>query len=269
MKYLSIVMLFFMVGCGSEPAEVTEENPVIDTLKTDTTEVIEDVQVEVPKRIELDPAELFAKVDTVLTLPLAVDSLFVDSIMSIETTEKALSNAEAQYLGYSMLDNRPTQMASYCIDDFIRMDSLKIKGEYEDYLQQMDIGMTEWAAAQVIGKIKIGSGHEMLLWATHYETYQACPYGHGTYIWSTVFVDGQPLNTALVGENSGGADAPYWGSTFTTSTITEAGIVIDYLEESGGDYDEATDEEIVERSQQKYEIQFAIDGGFEMIPKED
>lgn len=265
MKYLFFPLFVFILACGSEQGEAVHAEPSSDSLAIDsvvTDTILEEI---VERRIEIDQASLFDKIDSVFSTPLVIDSMFVDSIMGLDPEENALTNAEVQYLGFDLIENRPNNMASYSIKNFIRIDSLKIKGEYEEYLATLDVGMTEWVAARVIGLLKIDEGHELFLWCTQDETLQACPYGHGTYIWATVFVDGQPLNTTLVGEHSGGADAPYWIYTFTTSIVSKVGIEIDYLEESGGDYDEENDEEIIEQSVNKYTVNFAIDGGFEVV----
>ena len=263
---LPFSILFF--SCESEEnTEKQEHNKSIDTIATDTPkeELIEEPD---PLRMTIDVEKLFAKADTTLSLPLVIDSTFIDSIMNSDLEEKSLENIEAQYLGFDFVDNRPTYMSNYCIDAFIEIDSLKIKGEYEQYVESLDLGETEIASAAVIGKITELGETEFLIWMTDYSTFQACPYGHGTYIWATIFKSGKATNTLLVGEYSGGADAPYWVSTTTTSVLKASLVTTHVLEEEGGEYNEDTDEEIVNSSEKDYKT-FITHGWFEAEKEEE
>ncbi|OIQ36320.1 MAG: hypothetical protein BM555_02840 [Crocinitomix sp. MedPE-SWsnd] len=250
--FLLPLSILFIQCSGEEQTETSHEEISTDTIVTDT--IAEEVIEAEAERVEIDIDALFAKADTTLKIPFVVDSAFIDSIMYLEgeLDEKALSNVEVQHLGFKMVESGPTMMASYCINSFIKIDSLKLKGEYEDYLEQLDIGQTKRAGAAVIGKITELGSTQFLIWMTDYSTLEACPYGSGTYIWATIFEDEKPTNTILLGESSGGADAPYWGDTFTTSVLEIGKVTTKTIEESGGDEDPETGEEIVDHSENEF-----------------
>jgi len=260
--FLLPLSLLFIQCSGEEQTESIHEDVSTDTISSDT--IVEEVIEIEPERVEIDVDALFAKADTTLKIPFIVDSIFMDSILNMydELDHKSLSNAEAQHLGFKMVDNGPTSMGSYCIDRFIEIDSLKLKGEYDAYVEQLDIGQTERASAAVIAKITELGATQFLIWMTDYSTVEACPYGHGTYIWCTIFEQGSATNTLLLGENSGGADAPYWGSTITTSVLEIGKVTTTVVDEQGGDYNEETDEEIVESSTKEF-ISWITFGWFE------
>lgn len=254
MKKLIAFSLFtaLLVSCGGNSDETgsnketseSEDTTSVDSLLEDTLVVEED-----PGRISIDVANLMSKAEQTFELPFSIDSAFVEDLWESETDKGNLTNAEAQYLRFDFVDHESISMSSYDVETFITLDSLKIKGEYEEYQENLDLGMARYSNAKVVGKIHMDDKTTLLIWSTDYATYEACPYGYGTCVFGTVFVDNAGLNSILLGEISGGGDAPYWGSTIVTSEIDASHVYFKKVSESGGDEDPETGEEIIDRSE--------------------
>jgi len=146
------------------------------------------------------------------------------------------------------------------INDFMQLDSLRLNGEYEEYIDNIDIGMTVTAEANIGDKVKISENSFILLWAIYIATYEACPYYTGTSVYGTLFIDQTATSTAVLGETSSAGDAPYWMLTFITSEITNSVINTVIAEENGGEYDEENDIELTESSETKCVIKITDDG---------
>jgi hypothetical protein len=259
------VCFIVIVSCGgsSQEVESTSEEVEVDTTAIDTANVDTLIIEENPDRISIDAAALLAKAETVYDLPLIIDSAFISSWRSEggEEAESEITNAEAQYLSFDFVENDPTSMAEYDVKTFINLDSLKIKGEYEDYQASLDLGQARYSVAMVVGKTSVNQNQTMLIWATDYATYEACPYGYGTCVFGTLFTGNVAHNTVLLGEISGGADAPYWGSTLVTSEVTATAITTKKIQENGGDeVDPETGEEIIERGEDDFRLSILSDG---------
>ena len=259
------VLIFSACGGTAESNESSTEETGVDTTEVDTLAELEEKVV--PERISYDVNKLLARIDTVFQLPFIVDSAMLDSMFVDQYYESSLTNAEAQYLGFKTPDSSPASSASYCINEFIDIDSIKLKGEYEAFVETVDLGQTEDACAHLMGQVKISNNEYYILWTTAYHTYEACPYGHGSYIWATYFKDNQPYEAVLIGETSGGGDAPYWMGTAATSVITKKGIEAYEITESGGDENE-DGEEIIETTEKWASYKLNAEGLFEVEVKE-
>lgn len=253
-------ILFVSCG-GSTVTSEGEEQREVDTTTVDTVAVDTMALEEHPDKISIDVEALISKAEIEYSLPLEIDSAFIEELGTQgEDDPGNLTNAEAQYLSFDYVDNEPTSMGKYNVETFIRLDSMKIKGEYEDYLASLDIGMARYSNASALGTLDLNNGSFILIWSTDYATYEACPYGQGTCVFGTLFTDNVGLNTLLLGESSGGGDAPYWGDKMVTSSISEHTISIHQVEESGGDEDPETGEEIIEHSEEDFLINIFPEG---------
>ena len=262
--YISLP-LFALLSCGGSAEEAENESQnenvsnaeLVDTTSVDTLALEEN---RVP--IDLDVEQLLAKAKGNYKLPLSIDSIFIADLGQGHNAQSNynMTNIEAQYLSSNFVKNDLTSMASYNVETFIRLDSLKIKGEYDAYQEQIDIGMARYSVANVVGKVNIDKNRMILIWYTDYATFEACPGGSGTFVFGTLFKNNAAINSALLGEISGGADAPYWGETLITSTITADKINLHKKDANGGDEDPETGEEIVEQSELDYTISITPEG---------
>ncbi len=258
--YSILALSIILASCGSGEQQDSAENNLteeIDTTSVDTT-LLEDTLTET--KIEINLNDLLAKFTSSYNLPYSLDSAEIENQIE-EESESNLTNIEVQYLSQEMVDNKPTSWAGYSIQTFIDLDSLKIKGEYEEYLENIDIAMMQEASANSLCQLNVSEESYILMWTVSYSTYEACPYSSGDVIFGTLMVNDEPTNTLLLGEDSGGGDAPYWGSTFVTSEINSSSIKTLMHEESGGDeYDEENDEEVVEVTEASYDVTITAEG---------
>lgn len=257
MKFILPIGLFlslYLFSCGSSSIDASVENnsEQPDTTKVDS--VIEEViEIEVdPNRNVIDVEKLFSKAKTTFELPLKIDSTFLEKhAVTGEESRYNLSSEEAKHLGFSFPnDANLSSSESWQIRKFIQIDSFKQINKYEEYLAGLDIGQTKYAIANVFGKVKVNDITEILLWSTDYATYEACPYGYGTYIFGTIFTNFTATQTTILAQKSGGGDPPAWGDDYLESEITDSTIAIYRLEKWGAeDYD--TGEEYTEKREMR------------------
>lgn len=264
MKNLFAFSLFVlvMVSCNSGSTENTgaddsnSDTTAVDTLALDTLAILED-----PTRPKVDVDKLLAKTeDWILACPINIDSNFIQEKKDyLEGSDYNLTYKEAYFLKHQMVKNQPTEMASYDITTFIKMDSLIAFNKMDKYQDEIDLGMARYSIGNAFSRIKISEESYLLIWMTDYATYEACPYGWGTCVWGTLFTNDMPLNTVLLGEESGGGDPPSWGETHVSSKVTSNKIIIKSLQKWGEeDYDSG--EDIIETTKSTIEIEITPTG---------
>lgn len=254
-----VVITFLFVGCSEEQEETNLNNTgelineisnelSLDTVSVDSTALSFGVNVNA----------LLEKADQEYQLPFKIDSTFISGFTGEAEDEYDLTAAEAKYLAINKLDNEITDMAGYNISTFIKLDSIKNSGDWDDYQSTLDLGMARYSNGNVVGTVQIDEHLQILLWSIDYATYEACPYGSGTYIFGTLFALNHALNTCLLGEMSGGGDPPAWGDTRAYAEITSEMISITSLDRSGEeDYDGM---DFVDKREFQYEISMSLDG---------
>ena len=275
MKYLAFIILVGLIAnssCinsnSSKTSDINnQENEVANEIDSTITLPEETEDTIIKSRPKINVESLLNKIDTTYSTPFNLDSNYVEDISSLDDNESTLTNIEVQYLGFDMVNNQPTNLADYNIGTFIELDSMKIKGTYEDYVENMDIGMMERSSAKIHSKIQINTTSFILIWSVFYSTFEACPFSSGTAIYGTFFKDNQAYNTAVLGESSGGGDAPYWSDTFITSEIHSTKISTRKINQSGGEDNEETGEEIIETTDKIYNLKITT-LGFEVIGQE-
>ncbi|NOQ71233.1 MAG: hypothetical protein GQ574_04495 [Crocinitomix sp.] len=249
MKYypiIAFVLLAFVQACGSE----TNTEPLTDEVQT-LEEVIDTAIVEplVEEKIVINDhlQAILDKSDTTYQLPINVDTNFVNAIdFEQKSIQTSLSFENGRYLGARLLENAPTGNATYNIEVFCKIDSLKSEGEYEDYVNNLDIGMMQVAEAFVEGLIEIDSSKLILLWSITFSTYEACPYASGSLVFGTLLHNYEVQNTMLLAEVSGGGDPPSWGETRISTSISKTLEMKTNSINQYGDSDEGEVETIAE-----------------------
>ncbi|MEX1002454.1 MAG: hypothetical protein WDZ35_10110 [Crocinitomicaceae bacterium] len=268
--YISIVMLL-MSACGASDNNNTESSPeteVADTLVTtdvasDSSEV--DTLTEMDDETTIDVTALMTKFNTVFDLPLKIDSAFVTQFSSESAEDPyTLTGSEVAYLLRKMTTDQATSSADYMPKEFIKLDSIKKNGNYKEYQDNLDLGMTRYSHAKPVGKVIWDEQLTIYLWSLDYATYEACPYAAGTYVFGTVFYQGKARNTTLLGEDSGGGDPPVWGRTLTEGLLTELGLSVDHSN-TYGEEDYESGEEIITKNEEYSEFEITPNG-FELVP---
>ncbi len=259
----------FTWSCSNEnesiPAQQineTSDSLYVDSSLVDTLIIIEQSDL----REEIDVSKLLAKSNQSFELPLIIDSTFIEKYaLQGEEAEYNLTYPEAKYLGFEFPDGDLVSGGSWRINTFIKIDSMKSVGAYEDYLESLDLGQARYCIGQVIGSLAINSQSQMLIWNLDYATYEACPYGYGTYVFGTIFTNGVGTNTCLLAEESGGGDPPSWGEGYMQTEISDTTVTV-FSIDSWGEYGDDGEDDIVEK-QERTEVLSIGSHGFVMVKK--
>lgn len=262
--YSHLFISFLLFSCGGEAAEQTETaESNIDTVSIDTLQIDTLTIEENPEKIQIDVSKLLAKAEVSFTtedLPLSIDSAFIADYCAVpEEDDYNMTGDEAKYLSFDMCDNNPTEMIDWKVQTFIRLDSIRKNGGWDDYQESLDLGQARYSNANVIGKIQLSDQTFILLWHIQYATYEACPYAEGSYVLGTLFTKDVGINTTLLAELSGGGDPPAWGDTKVTSLVSSDQIVTESLER-WGEEDYESGEEFVEEREGKVVINILATG---------
>ncbi|MEO9533459.1 MAG: hypothetical protein ABJG68_00560 [Crocinitomicaceae bacterium] len=269
---LSLLFTVFVFSCTNEGTVDSGQNSNSEDPDTSTVlDSIVDEIIQIPvdsNRRKIDVSALFDKATENFELPLKIDSTFLEKYaITGDDAEYNLTYQEAQHLGFSFPDGNLSNSQKWQIQTFVNMDSLKQSNKLEDYLSSLDIGQARYATANMFGKVKVSDQTTILLWSSDYATYEACPYGEGVYIFGTVFTNQTATQTSLLGQESGGGDAPVWGDEYLESEITDSTISI-YRLETWGEEDYETGEEIIEK-REMHEVLGLSAYGLMVLEKDD
>ena len=262
-----LILLILFYSCSNQNNAAVDDLFLTDSLTSDTIFVDTLIEIESdPNRIEIDVEKLLAKTNLEFELPLLVDSTFIETnAVTGQEASYNLTYLEARYLGFSFPEGDLVSSGQWNIETFIKLDSLKTNGGYDDYQANIDIGQTRYSVGQIIGKLRINSQSTLLLWSLDYATYEACPWGAGTYIFGTVFTNNVGTNTCLLAENSGGGDPPSWGNTYVQTEISDSTLTTFCLD-SWGEYGYDGEDDYIE-TQERTELVKVNSYGFELITR--
>lgn len=116
-----------------------------------------------------------------------IDSAFLHELSQQVEIQAELSGETVAFLS-SKLNPLTVDGHFYkAIPEFLRIDSLKKNGLYEDYLTKMDIGFLQNAEAYLLKKLQQNSKEKVELWFIKYSSYEACPYYHGIDIFLSLY----------------------------------------------------------------------------------
>lgn len=225
---------FALTSCGGESAETTQTT---DSTAVDTTALVN-------ANITIDVNALLGKYDAPLALPFIQDSAYLEELEM--TDSSSLTGDEVRFLSYNFVDSDLSYSAKSSIDDVLFFDSLRLNDAYDGYVEVLDIGMMKDAYAYVTENIKLDDSTNLLLWAIDFTTYEACPFFAGTTLYASVFRNNQVQSCTLIGETSGGGDAPYWSETYIRCSIEHGKISATKIDRNGGDTDEEGNDLVTE-----------------------
>jgi hypothetical protein len=168
-----------------------------------------------------------------LKLPLSVDTLFIQNVDTAQVMKYTELRSDAEDI---FLDNPVHTGLQWRVDEFRRIDSIKVAGGYNEYLNKLDIGMMKDCKGFCIGRIAMPNGYKMYLWGLDYGSYEACPYYSGRVIFGTVPTENGRYHF-IIGEESGSGDPPATGNTRITSRVNTEGTIEIIKEEYSDDLD--------------------------------
>ena len=189
LKSIILISAFIIHACTSK---VGEENHSVNT--ADSTGIAE-------KNFGSGFDEREFKV---LSLPLHIDSNFINKC----DTNKRLNFYQIRSLKGLVKEYNNSPILQHHINEFCRIDSLKENEAYEDYIKNLDIGMTKNSIAFKIGQIHMSESLHLFIWGISYDSYEACPYFSGTNIIGTYMDEAKQNHHILIGGEMSAGDPP-------------------------------------------------------------
>jgi len=252
----SLFSLFLSCNSSKEKIEskVTIKQPKIqvDSVETNLKEIINPVQT-----------GIYDKVNTTFLAPFSIDSIFIDMVHNNDIDPSTLNRDEVLFLSKSITTFLPDTYLNEYLNDFFRLDSLITNKKYNEYIDQLDIGMIKTCNAYINGQLIVSDDINIILWSLNYSTYEACPYTSGTKILGTLFYNETYKNTIQLGESSGGGDAPMYWETNVYSIINTQQMnthLISFVAEA----DDEIDDDYIEYIDTSFQINIS-NSGFEVI----
>ena len=141
--------------------------------------------------------------------------------------------------------------------EFYKIDSIKATGHYAKWCETLDIGMTKFANAYAICKLKIDSNTLALVWATYISSYAACPSSTSYTIYFTLVYKGNKGEVFMLGEYTTWADAP----ASMERTLTGKLLVDGTFEMNANEIQRDEDDSLVAATVSKAQYNFAIQCG--------
>lgn len=249
-SYFLLIPATLLMSCGGESESTAEKT---DSLKTDTTALM-------APNVSINVNSLLAKYTIHASAPLLLDTTY---LAEMELNDSALLSAdEIRFLSYNFVENDLSYSGKSSIDDALFFDSLKAAGGYEGYVEVLDLGMMKDANAYAAQKVTLDDTTSLLLWYVDFGTYEACPYFSGKTLYASIFRNNEVRASTLIGENSGGGDAPYWSETMTSFSIENGTMKTVKTDRNGGETDEEGNE-LVSESTVTYELRI-VNGTWEV-----
>lgn len=152
------------------------------------------------------------------------DSAYISVPENPAEIHHLLKGKDVIALTSNMTDCRTTNWKDWTLKEFLKLDSLKEDGKFEDYSSSLDLGMTAASDAYSKEVLILNDSTDLLVWYIDHHTYEACPYGYGTVCFGSLFVNGNFKNTAVIAEYSGGGDPPAWGSTLISAEVKDGAV---------------------------------------------
>jgi hypothetical protein len=182
-----------------------------------------------------------------------LDSVGIENFFA-DSTLKNISANEIKNLTQNLSD---TSLFAGIDDGFLRLDSIKKAGGYENYLSKLDIGMYKDIRAVHFKDINLSKAVSLKLWGFDYSSYEACPYSNGKVVFISKFVNGKNVECVPFSYFNNWADAPFYENVKTNSMFDKnAKLSVAEYQVSGG-VDEK-DKEYINKATLKREFKLGI-----------
>lgn len=182
-----------------------------------------------------------------------LDSLGIENFFA-DSTLKNISASEIKDLTQNLPD---TSLFAGLDDGFLRLDSIKKAGGYENYLSKLDIGMYKDIRAVHFNDIKLSNSASLKFWGFDYSSYEACPYSNGKVVFISKFVDGKNVECVPFSYFHNWADAPFY-ENFKTNSMFDKNAKLSVVEyQVSGGHDEK-DKEYTNKATVKRELKMGI-----------
>lgn len=190
-----------------------------------------------------------------LPLPYAIDSLFFTADSTLKVGKGTLFSPTVKILSSKMAGDELSKREQYYLNDYFKIAAAKKAGKYTELKSKLDIGMTENAVCNPIGRIEFGDTAALLIWEIKYESYPACPSYFGHDVMGTYVRRGNVISCMHLASRESGVDAPMFYETFQLAKLDKNGR-INILATSKTQEDST----IIERSKSHFHYQITSTG---------
>lgn len=202
-------LALLLASCGG--GEGKNNTPAQDSTKADS------VVVDFPAEVD----SLLAKFPLNETWPLVLDSALV-----VKTTESdSLSSADFRILSANYNKHELFDQQSWNMENFLKIDSIKIAGGYADYVASLDLGMTKDSKAYALFHMKPNDSTLLFFYGIDYGSYEACPWSRGTYVFMTVVYANTIGESICIALEDAGGDPPAYGSSSRSAELSKEGEI--------------------------------------------
>lgn len=203
--YLFGVLLTFLASCVG--------NEVKSNLN-------EEKSIEFPKEISLQLSKFALK-----SKDFIIDSLYFANDSTFKFSKGNLDIATVKSLSKKLSIDEITTREKYYLNDFFHIQEAKEKGKFAQFKKKLDIGMTENAVCNAVGRIEYGDSAALLLWEIVYKSYDACPYYFGHDVMGSLVKNGKVISCITLAAKESGADAPMSYEMYQLAKMDEFGQI--------------------------------------------
>ena len=181
-----------------------------------------------------------------------------DSVLFFQLTKyDSLGEKDVKALAGRWFKHDLVSSIEYQLSEFYKIDSIKAAGHYAQWCETLDIGMTKFANAYAICKLKIDSNTLALVWATYISSYEACPSSTSYTIYFTLIYKGNTGESFMLGQYTAAADAPASMERTLTGKLVANGT----FEMNAIETQRDADDSLIEATVNKEQYSFAIQDG--------
>lgn len=137
-----------------------------------------------------------------------IDSLYFAKDSTFKFSKGNLDIETVKLLSKKLSIDEITAREKYYLNDFFLVQEAKDKGKFAQFKKKLDIGMTENAVCNAVGRIEYGDSAALLLWEIVYKSYDACPYYFGHDVMGSLVKNGKVISCITLAAKESGADAP-------------------------------------------------------------
>ncbi len=137
-----------------------------------------------------------------------IDSLYFVKDSTFKFLKGNLDIETVKLLSKKLSTDEITTREKYYLNDFFLVQEAKEKGKFDQFKKKLDIGMTENAVCNAIGRIEYGDSAALLLWEIVYKSNDACPFYFGHDVMGTLVKNGKIISSITLAAKESGADAP-------------------------------------------------------------
>ncbi|TXI85150.1 MAG: hypothetical protein E6Q37_06955 [Crocinitomicaceae bacterium] len=203
------------------------------------------------------PAALVHQLDKfpLLQVPYSIDSVFFDADSALQIGTGTLYAPTVKLLSTPMASDEVSRREQYYLNDYFKIAKAKKDGKYAALKANLDIGMTENAVCNPVGRIEFGDTAALLIWEIKYESFPACPSYFGHDLLGSYIQHGKVISCMHLASRESGADAPMFYETFQLAKIDQQGRI--NIKTSSKTQEDST---VVEQSKSHFHYQITTRG---------